>query len=106
MNHSNIVTKIMDGTRTSGNGVLCNTCVNCTRAQGVNDHEEVRFCRMLNEKLKFEVVRCSGYYSRSLPSIHDLYEIAWILETSKNRRTIGFVHYRDWKNPDKDVIGY
>ena len=38
---------------------------------------------------------CSSYTDKTKPTLSDLYNIAWVLETSKNRRAIGFTPWKE-----------
>lgn len=98
-----IVDKIIDGTRTLTKGIICKGCSKSVHIQSENDNQEIYYCTEIGEKLNFPPVKCNSYYPSNLPSIHDLYQTAWILETSKNSRTIGFTPYSEWKekNPKK-----
>lgn len=43
------------------------------------------------------VVECSAYSYRTKPSLREMEEIAWVLQTDKKRQQVGFVSSADWR---------
>lgn len=87
-----------DGT-TSDNTQLCKSCSNGMVVKHTNN-QVITYCHSMERYIKSNVAECSAYYNKSLPSIHTLYQTAWILETGK--KEIGFKKYVDWKKGQKD----
>lgn len=94
--------KVQNGTRKE-EPALCRRCQRGQVMRGAADSKEVIHCCYLGRRITFDVVQCSNFEDRGNPSIADMYHTAWILETSKNSRTIGFLPYREWraKHPDE-----
>lgn len=97
-------TKIREGTRSDSTD-LCRTCTRCTIIRGSAESQERRFCRAMDKHLTYLVADCNMYYNKDLPSLEDLQQTAWILETTKARK-IGFTPYKEWRarNRDADLI--
>lgn len=95
----------MGGTRSVGAKRLCDTCHNAVVMKGAADSEEHIRCHQLDRQPPFRVVECSSYADKTKPSLSSLYQVAWILETSKNNRSVGFTPWKEFKkkNPDEDV---
>lgn len=88
--------KVKDGTRSGVN--LCKTCRNVLHIKGAREsHEVIRCGSMRNNVVPFDVVECSDYDDKNLVSLMHLERTAWILETDKNRRQIGFVPVKIWE---------
>lgn len=96
-------TKVHGGTRDGSGPQLCNTCAHGMVMRGECEGQDVIRCDYLARNVSFKVTSCSRYYDKTQPSKSDLYEIAWILETSKNRRNIGFVPWKEYreKHPEE-----
>ena len=79
-------------------------CLTCTYGQVIkfSNNEEQTFCFRGGDKLKIlsNVVQCTDYYNRGLPSIRSLYETAFIITTDPKKNTIGFKPYKQWKEED------
>jgi hypothetical protein len=88
--------KVRNGTRSAAEH-LCLTCAHAQIMRGAAESKEVVHCGYVQRRITFPVAECSNYYRRGQTSIGDLYKTAWILETSKNSRSIGFVPYREWR---------
>jgi hypothetical protein len=52
----------------------------------------------------FVVSSCTDYSDRSLTSLHDMEDIAWVLRSDTRRKQIGFVRSRDLKPADRHVL--
>lgn len=81
-----------------------------TLMQGEAEGQDKIYCRALTcdgstLEIKMKVTKCSSYSDRTQTSLNDLYEIAWVLETSKNRRSIGFTPWKEYRktHPDEYV---
>ena len=98
--------KVMEGTRPDPGHSLCETCQFGLVIRGSAIGQEMRQCGHNYYKPlipPFTVVQCNGYYRKGTPSIRDLYETAWILETKKIGRQIGFTPYKEWKKEHGDA---
>ena len=85
--------KVVGGTPKGGGASACASCRNAIIIKGIN-REEVVNCKKLSERttnsnIRFQVVECTEYDNKSLPSISDMYDTAWIIK-SRNRGPIGF----------------
>lgn len=90
---ADIVIKIKEGTQRSDSD-LCKTCSRCHIM--TTDRGTYRRCTYMEKPLKEEVRSCNMYYDRSQPSLRDLYETAWILQTTKSGTQLGFIKGKDW----------
>jgi hypothetical protein len=56
--------------------------------------------------LDMRVVECSRYGNRSEPSLYDMRQIAWVLQTDSRRQKIGFIRAKQWerKYEDEELI--
>jgi len=50
------------------------------------------------------VASCTGYADRSLPSLYDLEDVAWVLRSDARTKKIGFVRARDLKYAERHVL--
>jgi hypothetical protein len=86
-----VVLKVINGTRHGGTN-LCLTCRNALHMQSAVTGKERILC---NATQRFEVLepvaRCTGYLDRTKPTLMDMQEIAWSLQTDKGGRSIGFM---------------
>lgn len=99
--NSNI--KIRGGTR-ADNVDLCTTCSHSLIRKGSAESCEVVYCGYNSKTVTFKVVECNRYYKEGQTSLSDFYKTAWILETSKSDRNIGFIPYKDWRLTHKDEV--
>ena len=104
MNTGNIYYKI-NGATTSDQEHLCKTCTNGCVIKLTNN-SMYTYCHNIGNYIKSNVAECGAYYNKTLPSKQSLYETAWILETKKTGREIGFKKYTDWKrdNPNSTEV--
>lgn len=87
----------------SDNTHLCKTCARGMQ-YSTTDNLTKTFCHSLGSHIKGKVCDCTDYYNRSLPSLRDLYETAYILDTSKKQ--IGFQKYVEWKKGTKESLPF
>lgn len=95
------------GTATGGGPSLCITCRHTTVVQGATLQQQIIECGRLSSRanrITFPVESCTGYANRSLPSIREMEEIAWVLRTDIHRKEIGFVRSRDLKPHERYVL--
>ena len=99
--------KIHDGTASSSESSLCNTCRNATITRGRRLDEEIVQCHavpMQGTRITFKVTFCSSYSDARLPSYIEMMEDAWILQPASKRRPAGFVRSRDLRDEDLAML--
>lgn len=69
---------------------------------GAADSAEYINCGVTGKQVHMTVIQCNRYVDSSVPSKQDMYDIAWILETSKNRRAIGFISPQEWAEKQRN----
>lgn len=86
--------KIRGGT-IQGNTNLCERCrsYHFTR---MTDNQENRYCSRLDQDLSGMVAECNQFDDKSAPSIYDMQQIAWVVE-SNNKKAIGFLSPSEFK---------
>ena len=94
--------KVQGGTRSQNAQILCQSCRSATIVKGPAESQQIIKCHELNMVVPFDVVECKSYDDKSQPTKHDFYQTAWILETKKAGREIGFKPYKEWKNDNKN----
>lgn len=90
--HQNpIVFKIQNGTMRSDVD-LCGNCRWAHRMRHANSGDAVTFCNAIHGGLKIrgQIAQCSSHNDRTKPTLSDMQEIAWQLQTDKGGRTLGF----------------
>lgn len=53
-------------------------------------------------RLKNPVVRCSDFIDKRAPSLYEMRQIAWVLETNEKQEAVGFVKPKPRSNHDYD----
>lgn len=99
--------KVHGGTRDGNKPALCGSCRMGLLVQGEAEGQDKVFCRAMaggfgTAEVRMKVIQCSSYSDRSQPALSDLYDIAWVLETSKNRRNIGFTPWKEYRKTHQD----
>jgi hypothetical protein len=89
--------KVHGGTRSSHAPRLCDTCQSGVVTRGASDSDEHVHCMITQKRMRSAVVECNRYVDRSQPSIWDMRQIAWILQTDSKRQRIGFIRAKDWE---------
>ncbi len=101
MNNGHI--KVRGGTRDGNQPALCGTCRLATTIKGEAESQDRVYCRAIDgRQVTVKVLDCSSYNDKAKPALSDLYEIAWVLETSKNRRAIGFTPWKEYRKTHPD----
>lgn len=95
--------KVQNGTR-SDTKAICKTCAHGVVARGSADSNEFIHCGFMGKRITMVVTECNKYIDSSQPSLYDLREIAWVLETSKNRNVIGFTSPQDWADKSRNSL--
>ena len=81
--------KVIGGTP-QGSQSLCATCRFAQNMRGLNMQQESICLRTQpNRLIKFPVETCSGYDDKRIPSLYDMENIAWRVQT-RNRGPAGF----------------
>ncbi|MGE3492018.1 MAG: hypothetical protein AB7N29_18580 [Vicinamibacterales bacterium] len=98
--------KIHGGTVSDGQASLCLTCRSATIIRGARLTDEIISCgkRIVRDEIRFAVASCTGYSDRSLPSLYDLEDVAWVLRSDARTKKIGFVRARDLKHTERHVL--
>ena len=94
--------KILNGTRSSTAPRLCDTCQSGLVRKGAAESDERIYCLIMERDLDTRVVECNWYVDRTLPSLRDMKQIAWVLRTDSKRQAIGFVRAKEWERKHKD----
>ena len=98
--------KVLGGTRSLGAPRLCDTCQCGVVTRGAPDSDEDIFCTVTARRLARAVVECNRYVDRSQPSLWDMRQIAWVLDTDPKRQRMGFIRANEWetKHEDEDLL--
>jgi len=97
--------KVLRGTR--GTARLCDTCASAMIIRGPAESQEAVQCNAFEGPLPtYPVVECNHYTKRNEPSLFDMRQTAWILETKQGGRQIGFKPFKDWEreNPRTELL--
>lgn len=92
--------KMPGATRSDGKR-LCDTCRSSTIIKGAAESAEVVYCGVVSAVLPFKVVDCNDYDDKASISLRQMGQSAWVLETDKSGRKIGFVSPDRWKQENK-----
>ena len=97
---------IRGGTVDHGEPPLCSSCRFSISIRGPKLGDEVVVCSYLpaQRQIRFPVTSCSVYVHKSHPSLYSMEEIAWVLRSNPNRKTVGFVEARRLKDDEKHVL--
>lgn len=98
---SKIQLKIADGTRSDDAPHLCESCINSTIIKGAAHSQESTYCQRIGEFLRYRIVSCNCFYSKTATSLRDMYDMAWILSTDEKKK-YGFVDPGTWKQRQKE----
>ena len=79
-------------------GDLCRTCRRATIVEGSSMGESLKYCAQTEERVTFDVKKCSGYRDSRLPTLYDMEDMAWVLKTDGVKKRIGFVPAKDLKD--------
>lgn len=94
--------KVLDGTRSLHAPRLCDSCVSGVVRKGASESDEHVFCRTTRCDVPLRVVECNQYHDRALPSLWDMRQIAWVLQTDSKRQKIGFMRAKEWERKYED----
>jgi hypothetical protein len=98
--------RVRGGTVDHGEPPLCSSCRHSTIIKGARLGDEIVSCgvRYTPSRIVFPVTSCSEYVHRAHPSLYQMEEIAWVLRSSPNRKTVGFVEARRLKDDERHVL--
>lgn len=95
---SSVVFKIHNGTLRSD----VNLCVSCRYSQHTiaanSNKEQIRCIYSRPIEMTELIVKCNVYSDKCTPSLDDMQEIAWSLQTDKGGKAIGFLSPAQLKN--------
>lgn len=74
---------------------LCSICKHAVSMQGAAINNKIVYCMRISERILFDVFKCSDYLYKYDLEPWEFEKIAWTLETSDDKKVIGF------KPPDK-----
>jgi len=94
--------KVLSGTRSAHAPRLCDTCRSGVVRRGAAESNEEIYCTLIERKVTMRVIECSRYVDRSRPSLWDMREIAWVLQTDSKRQKIGFLRAKEWERKHED----
>lgn len=81
--------QVVNGTR-ANEARLCDSCADGVVMRGSSRNEEIVFCEEMQRNVGIHVVECNRYKVGGQPSLYDMREIAWVLQTDSKRQKIGF----------------
>jgi hypothetical protein len=99
--------KVQNGTASSGESSLCNTCRFSTIVRGRTLDEEIVQCHaisMRSMRVTFKVTFCTAYNDARRPSYLQMVEHAWILRPGSKKRPAGFIRGSDLKQDELSAI--
>ena len=94
--------KVLNGTRSDQAPRLCDTCQSGVVRRGAAESDEHIYCNFIRREVHIRVVECNVYSDRSQPSLWDLRQIAWVLDTDSRRQRIGFLRVQEWEKQHQD----
>jgi len=98
--------KVVRGTRSAELPRLCDSCSSGIVRRGPSESDEHVHCTVTERDVTMRVVECTRYVDRTQPSLWDMREIAWILQTDSKRQRIGFLRAKEWarKHEDEELL--
>lgn len=70
---------------------LCRTCQNVMIIKGDRINNETIICHVHPAiRVTFDVRSCDGYQQKTTQSIHEMREVAWVIEVNKRSGKVGF----------------
>lgn len=94
--------RVLNGTRSLHAPRLCDTCQNGVVTRGSSESDEKVHCMVLRHRVTQRIVECNQYVDRSQPSLWDMRQIAWVLQTDAKRQKIGFLRAKEWEQKHED----
>jgi hypothetical protein len=98
--------KVRGGTVNHGEPSLCSSCRYALVVKGARLGDEIVRCTNLGTetRLPFPVTSCSAYEDRSMPSLWNMEQIAWVLRSSPGGKKVGFVEARKLSHQERHVL--
>lgn len=94
------VLQIKGGT-TKGQTNLCKTCRESMITRDRNNHEVTLCLYSRVRQITAPIAECNKYDNMSMPSLYDLKQIAWSVETDKKSSKIGFYSPEEQRKRDR-----
>lgn len=94
--------KVLEGTRSLHAPRLCDTCSHGVIRRGASESAENIYCTLIRRGVHERIVECNEYQDRSQPSLWDMRQIAWVLQTDSRRQRIGFIRAKEWERTHED----
>lgn len=86
--------KVRDGTRSDGPLVCCR-CTHATVFKTAAESQTEVHCGRIDRFIPIKVVGCSDFKDKNAPALRDMREQAWVVNTSRSGRQIGFLSPRE-----------
>lgn len=98
--------KVLGGTRSLHAPRLCDSCSYSVIRRGASESDEQIHCTATQRPVRTRIVECTSYVDKSQPSLWDMRQIAWVLQTDSRRERIGFLRAREWqqKHEGEDLL--
>ena len=99
--------RVRGGTVNHGEPSLCSSCRFSIIVKGPKLGDEIVACNLLRDvqrQIPFPVTSCSDHVNRAHPTLWHMEEVAWVLRSSPNRKTVGFVEAGRLKHDEKHVL--
>ena len=75
---------------------LCGSCRYATLAETKNGRLLIE-CDWFSCHIREPIVHCSKHSDLRLPSLGDMRNTAWILQTDEKKKAIGFISNQEWR---------
>jgi hypothetical protein len=75
---------------------MCGSCRSCSTALGPAQTQDFSFCHAFGLRILMPVLHCTRYDDKRLPSLQDMYDQAFYLTTTDDKKPIGFVTAKEW----------
>jgi len=75
---------------------LCGSCRHATLAE-TNNGKFMIECDWFSHLIQEPIAICSKHSDRRYPSLSDMRNTAWILQSDEKRKTIGFISNQQWR---------
>lgn len=92
---------VKGGTRSSSSKSLCDDCTWATRIQGMTEQQRIVKCDSSNAFVRFNVEECSSYNQFGVLSLHEMKQMAVIIDLKGNQ--VGFYSPEAWKKKHGEV---
>jgi len=75
---------------------LCGSCRYATLAETTNGKLLIE-CDWFGRHIREPIVHCSKHSDLRSPSLSDMRNTAWILQTDEKKKVIGFISNQEWR---------